>query len=87
MYIVHIKFEEIYFLKKFKYIHYNFSSNETILYTVIWSGDEHLYAMWMNRYQNESHLVHYHIKNDVAIIKEVRIQLRIQILYFFIPNT
>ncbi|XP_025191243.1 venom dipeptidyl peptidase 4-like isoform X2 [Melanaphis sacchari] len=46
-------------------------TNETILYTVVWSDDEHLFAMWMNRIQNESHLVHYHISNNTAEVKEM----------------
>lgn len=46
-------------------------TNETILYTVGWSGDEHLFVMWMNRIQNESHLVHYHISNNTAEVKEM----------------
>ncbi|KAE9529069.1 hypothetical protein AGLY_012023 [Aphis glycines] len=46
-------------------------TDETILYTVLWSGDEHLFAMWMNRIQNESHLVHYHISNNTAEGKEM----------------
>ncbi|XP_060847595.1 venom dipeptidyl peptidase 4-like [Rhopalosiphum padi] len=45
--------------------------NETILYTVGWSDDEHLYAMWMNRIQNESHLVHYYIHNNTAEVSEM----------------
>lgn len=48
-----------------------FFSNETILYSVGWSDDEHLFAMWMNRIQNESHLVHYYIHNNTAEVSEV----------------
>ncbi|XP_016661848.1 venom dipeptidyl peptidase 4 isoform X1 [Acyrthosiphon pisum] len=46
-------------------------TNETILYSVGWSDDEHLFAMWMNRIQNESHLVHYHISNNKAEVMEM----------------
>lgn len=45
--------------------------NETILYKAVWSDDDHLYVMWMNRFQNKSHLVHYHIENNAANVKEV----------------
>lgn len=45
--------------------------NETILYKAMWSDDDHLYVMWMNRLQNKSHLVHYHIENNAADVKEV----------------
>ncbi|VVC36524.1 Dipeptidylpeptidase IV, N-terminal domain,Peptidase S9, prolyl oligopeptidase, catalytic [Cinara cedri] len=48
----------------------NTYTNETILDTVIWSGDEHLYVMWMNRIQNESHLVHYYISNNSVEVRE-----------------
>jgi len=50
---------------------YNFFSNETILYKVVWSEDEHLFAMWMNRIQNESHFVHYYIFDNKAEVIEV----------------
>lgn len=46
-------------------------SGEIILYYVAWSDDEHLFAMWMNRIQNKSHLVHYHISDNTAEVIEV----------------
>jgi len=48
-----------------------FFSNETILYSVEWSDDDNLFVMWMNRIQNESHLVHYHIINNTVEVMEV----------------
>lgn len=54
-------------------------SSEIILYDVAWSDDEHLFAMWMNRIQNKSHLVHYHISNNTVEVKEVSSNTAIEI--------
>lgn len=59
-------------------------SDETILYKVIWSNDENLFAMWMNRFQNESHLVHYHVTDDTVKVKEVSVSIIFGVFIYFI---
>ncbi|XP_022174012.1 venom dipeptidyl peptidase 4 isoform X2 [Myzus persicae] len=42
-----------------------------ILNTVVWSDDTNLFAMWMNRIQNKSYLVHYSVVNSAETIQVV----------------
>ncbi|CAI6356937.1 unnamed protein product [Macrosiphum euphorbiae] len=42
-----------------------------ILNTVVWSDDTNLFAMWMNRIQNKSYLVHYSVFNSAESVNVV----------------
>jgi len=46
-------------------------TKDIILNTVIWSDDTNLFAMWMNRVQNKSYLVHYSVVNSAESINVV----------------
>lgn len=46
-------------------MNYRSKSSDIILNTVVWSDDNNLFVMWMNRVQNESTLVHYFVADSV----------------------